>query len=81
MPARVDLIVLGRLLGTYEEWDCVGEREELYLSFEPADGVDLPPCDELYLSYETGEITAQNEVGATISTGDLATLCASLLRR
>ncbi len=78
---RTDLIVLGRLLGTFTEWDHAEEREDIFDNFEPAEGVDLGACHSLYINYETGQIAMQDAQGNVLATGDVALLCAALPRR
>lgn len=79
---RTDLIVLGRKLGTYEKWDEADAMAVTFYNFEPAEGVRIPACASLFLSWDNGSCIAQDRDGEPMGPNqDLATLCASLPRR
>jgi len=83
LPARVDLTVLGRKLGTYTSWDDVDWLVNINDNFEPAQGVELPAGGTLTIDYANGYAIPGDPEGNELEGAkrDLATLCASLPRR
>ena len=59
MTDRIDVIILGRKLGTASGWDGEPGICEWFYDFEPCNEIDLPKCD-LVFDITNGYIRAQN---------------------
>lgn len=55
MDERFDVIILGRLIGTADGWDAVGELKLHFLNFKPAPGLEISNATEtLFWDVENG---------------------------
>lgn len=80
MSDRIEVIILGRKLGTASGWDGEPGISEWFCEFEPRKGIDLPKCD-LVIDFLKGYIGAQNpEDGEIIDKQDVISFMASVAR-
>lgn len=68
---RTDLIVLGRLIGTYQGWDGGDEGEYVFYDFIPAPNVNLPSSFDLSVSYQKGWFAQYDDNGIPILQWDI----------
>lgn len=62
--ARENAIILGRLIGTYAEWDSVDDLAIALYEFRPAPQLNgmLHACSVLFIDYGNGLITQKSEL-------------------
>ena len=60
---RIDIVWLGKTLGTASGWD--GEPGESWWAydFKPSEGVELPECPSLQFEESSGKVIAQDSEG------------------
>lgn len=56
--SRLELVILGRMVGTYGGWDVEDTAAFSFYDFEPIGGFDVPASERLYVNYDTGIIQA-----------------------
>lgn len=81
MAELEEYTILGRLLGYATGWDQADDWAIYLYNFEPAEGVPLPKCPTLFISYDTGSLIPQNDDGdAEWGVRDLVEFCGKLPR-
>lgn len=74
--SRIELVILGRRIGTYSGWDIDDTAAFSFYDFEPIGGFDVPPSDRIYVNYDTGIL----QVVDSDTVFDLVTLLIDLPR-
>lgn len=74
---RTDAIVLGRKIGTFEDWNDLETNAMVLYGFEPADGVKLPSGDVNVL-YDDGLFEVCNDDGDVEFSADIAAVVMAL---
>lgn len=72
---QIQVIILGRLLGTASGWDGADDPAVAYYDFEPEAGVRLQAGSFVEFSLDTGNVVYYNEDGDKTVTVDLVSLC------
>jgi hypothetical protein len=81
MTKRIEVIYLGRLLGTASGWDGEPGQYLQFHDFIHAPDVALPNCHCLILTEDTGVYECQDETGkALIVDHDIVNLLSSIPR-
>lgn len=70
MSDRIDLIVLGRKIGTCDGWDSVDELAHVYYDFIPIIGLSIPDGD-LRVLYSDGKFETYADEGDVIFAADI----------
>lgn len=74
--SRIELVILGRMIGTYSGCDIDNTVAFSFRDFEPIGGFDVPPSERLYVNYDTGIL----QVVDSDTVFDLVTLLIDLPR-
>ena len=75
---RLEVIVLGRLLGTASGWDRADDEFPYFYDFSPAEGVPIEAAYLLNVDYNKGIISTENREGKELWREDIAKLCVQL---
>lgn len=66
----IDVYIMGRLVGTADDFDDVDYLTTMFMGFEPIEGLDLPSGGIIF-NFETGRIESYDERGVTTFSVDL----------
>ena len=63
MKERIDVVILGRMIGTATGWDQSDDFSMIFYDFEPKDDVEIPTASSINIDFVSGKVEAYHETG------------------
>lgn len=74
---KSDAVVLGRKIGTFEDWDDLETNAMVLYGFEPLAGVNIPAGD-INILYDEGIVEVCDDQGETTFSADIVQIVKGL---